>query len=135
MSLVSRLTKVNDRMQGLADKFGIPQFGNVVMVVNDTQTLLSPRPKVIAPDSGRHTVTRGDTIGYLSPDVEINRDDRWLEGVSRNYPIELLEHAKYILNAVLSPGGIWVGTNVQTKFIDRNRLLDYKILVEVYRKK
>jgi hypothetical protein len=128
MALVQRLVAVNDRMQALADSFGIPQYGNVVMVYNNTQTLLTPRPKVMS-------MTRQEVISFMTNNVEINDDDRWLEGVSRAIPESQLEQSKFIINATQAPNGLWVGKNTQVKFIDRNRLMDYRILVGVLRGK
>lgn len=129
MALVQRLQRVHDRMQTLASDFGIPQYGNVVIQQGTTQTLLDPRPRIMS-------MTSYDVVKFLSNNVEINADDRWLEGVSRVYTDTQLSQSKFILNAVrVNDSSPWTGLNAEVLFMDKNRLMDWKILVRPLRRR
>lgn len=129
MALIQRLQPVHDRMQALAASFGIPQYGNVVIQQGTTQTLLVPQPKIL-------TMTTYDVKAFMSNNVEINDDDRWLEGISRVYTANQLSQSKFILNATrVNESSPWVGLNADVLFIDRNRLMDWKILIRPLRRR
>lgn len=129
MALVQRLQPVHDRMRTLAASFGIPQYQNVVIVTESGQQLLTPQPLV-------RSMTDQDIMSFMANDTQINGDDRWLEGVSRIYSDSVLSQASFILNATrLNVNSPWVGINADVLFIDRNRLMDWKILVRPFRKR
>ena len=126
MSLVSRLIPVNNRMSVLAARLGVPQYQKVVLKQGSTYTVLMPDPLVKSP-------TKQDVVKHLANQVDINQDDLWVESIPRTYTVEQLSRATAILEATEVTPGIWVGTNCQVLFVDRNELLTYKILVRKLR--
>ncbi len=121
-TLVDRLIPVNARMNGIAARLGIPQYQNVVIVRGGVQTLLEPKPKV-------KSMTKYDVQQFKANGIEINQDEVWVEEIPRSYDESQISQSKFILNAQLAPSGQWFGVNASVKFIDRNQLLTYRVLV------
>jgi hypothetical protein len=126
LPLVARLQPINDRLLGLSSRFGVPQYSEVVLEYQNTLTVLDPKPKIMS-------LTSRDVVAFMTHQLQINKSDLWLEGISRVYDIEMLSQAKYILNAVQDAEGVWRGLKADCLFIDRNQLMTYKVLVSTFR--
>lgn len=125
-TLVDRLRSVNDRLQVLPARLGVPQYAQVVLKLEDTYTVLTPQPLMLEIDPRR--------VGqFLANNVEIGADDLVLKGVSRAYSDDLLIEATYLLNATQDGAGKWTGTKAECLNLDRSRLLDYTVLVRRFR--
>lgn len=128
-NLVSRLRKVNDRLQSLPDRLGTPQYTTVVLQLDTKQVVMVPRPQVTQ-------VEPRQVQAFLGLAVEVALDDLWLSGISREYPEDLLSKAIYLINAqeVGTVGsGIYTGKQARCLYLDRTELLTYRALVRVNR--
>lgn len=128
MTLVQRLQRVNDRLQALPMRLGVPQFTIVVLQDGTVQSLMSPSPQVTQ-------VEPRQVQAFLGLAVEVALDDLWLTGISRQYSEELLSKAIYIINAqeVVTGSNIYTGKQARCLYIDRTELLTYRALVRVNR--
>lgn len=120
MSLVEKLRDVNDRLQSIPDRLGVPQYSNVVIQTGTTQRLMVPRPQVLSVDPG--TVQR-----FLGASVELAVDDLKLVGVSRKYLEVELQRAIFLIHATEVAQGIWTGVQTRPIWIDKTELLSYNI--------
>lgn len=124
MTLVSNLTDVNARLMRLGERFGVPQYHNVVIDHGGVQTVLDPKPFFTSPDMNR----AGND--YLANQVKLTPEDIWLSGIPRTYPEAMIARGLYILYATQNESGDWIGVNAQPVYIDRDETLTWKVLVQ-----
>jgi hypothetical protein len=131
VSLVQRMTALNDRLQGLPIRFGVPQFRPVVirkkvlepgaLIPTVSYLPLSPTPQV--------STVSPHYVGYkLDENLTLSKDDLVVKGVSRRYSYELLTEAVdvWLVDAIPNGSG-YTGVECLPIWIQDSELLSWTV--------
>jgi hypothetical protein len=128
--LVQKLARLQKRLSPLNTRFGRPNFKTVVIEYPiGIYTVLGSAIEVTRIDSRQ-------LDRFRNTDIKVNVDSLWLSGIARvdEYPIEMLQEGKYIIDAVRSPvTGLWSGKRADCIFLDTSNDTTYKVLVNRHR--
>lgn len=124
MTLISRMQSLNDRLQSLPERFGLPSVTSVVLVKDDLYTVMAPKPQ-------QKQINPQKVGGFIGDNVEIMADDIWLTNVSRSYTIEQLSTSTWLLDATLE-GDNWQGKRCKCLDVRTDDPLTYAVLVRSY---
>lgn len=141
--IVPRLTVLSGRLNALHTRFGDPRYvhpvplgtdyANLVLELGTQQIPVVPNPKIIPLSSLKRTGGLPQAGNYLGSAVEITGDEWVCSGIPRTYSEEDLSNARVLLWCTKIGNTPWTGQRGEVTFVDRSRMMDLSILIQLFR--
>lgn len=125
MTLIGKLTSLNQRLSGLPSRFGDPRYETVILSYNGVRMVIEPDLKVLQANSPEGSKAMGNLKpeDWLSENVQLNGEEIIVFGIPRTYPEELVKRSRYE-----------IGTNTyDCEYVNMSGLLTYNALLRPYR--
>lgn len=119
MTLINRLQLLNQRLQTLPARLGVPQY--LPVTVQQGSTFIPLGTVKVS------QVTERDVINWGNAGVDITLEDVVIT-VPRTFSYDTIRRGVYLINASENSPGTWLGVRTIVKHVDTNDVLNYTVL-------